>query len=594
MEPLKEYTSRRERWRAAEAILQKKFIRIGNWRFVIAVAAAVLAWLAFGSHLVSAWTLALPTAAFFGLVVWHQRVIRERTQASRAVSYYDRGFDRLHDRWTGTGATGEQFCPKDHVYADDLDVFGKGSLFELLSRARTTAGEKTLADWLLAPADRDEALARQQAVAELAPNLELREDVALLGEDVRANVHPEIVEHWALASAINFSRVVRPLALVLSIASIVTLVLLFASWIPLFPFLVVLGCNFAFMFMVRERIMHVVEPVPTPAQDLGVFSLLLERLERESFESPRLREIRSALNAEGRPASARIRQLQRWMELLDSSDHLIVRVLRPVILWREQCALAVEHWRAENGRYVVRWLAMTGEFEALSSLASLRYERPQWCVPALAGDSDGEFRAKALQHPLLDSARCVPNDVEIGGELRLVIISGSNMSGKSTLLRAIGLNTVLAWAGAPVAASEARISVLQVGASLRVTDSLQDNRSRFYAEITRLRQIVDLTTGDKRVLFLLDELLSGTNSHDRRIGAAAIVRGLVKAGAMGLITTHDLALANIEQDLGAQAANAHFEDAIVDGAMEFDYHLRPGVVTRSNALELMRAVGLPV
>ena len=594
MEPLKEYTSRRERWHAAEAILQKQFIRIGNWRLIIAIAAAVLGWLSFGSHLVSSWMLALPGTAFIGLVVWHQRVIRERAHASRAVSYYDRGLDRLHDRWTGTGATGEQFRPKDHVYADDLDVFGKGSLFELLSRARTSAGEKTLADWLLAPADRAEALARQLAVTELASALELREDVALLGEDVRANVHPETVEHWALASAVEFSRMLRPLALLLSIASVMTLLLFFAGRVPLFPFLIILGCNFVFMFVVRERVAHVVEPVPTPAQDLGVFAMLLARLERETFECPRLREIRFDLNAEGQPASARIRQLQRWMELLDSSDHIFVRVLRPVVLWREQCALAIEHWRKQNGNHVVRWLAVSGEFEALSSLASFRYERPQWCFPALLANSEGAFTAQSLQHPLMPPGKCVPNNVAIGGPLRLLIISGSNMSGKSTLLRAIGLNTVLAWAGAPVAALEASVSVIQVSASLRVTDSLQDNRSRFYAEITRLRQIVDLTAGDRRVLFLLDELLSGTNSHDRRIGAAAIVGGLVRAGAIGLITTHDLALANIEQDLGAQAKNAHFEDAIRDGKMEFDYRLRPGVVTRSNALELMRAVGLEV
>jgi hypothetical protein len=594
MEPLREYTSRQERWRAAEGLLQRQFVRIGNWRLAIAVVAAAVGWLAFGADSAPGWLLAIPAAAFLGLVVWHQRVIRKRDLAARAVSFYDRGLDRLQDRWSGTGATGEEFRGRDHVYADDLDVFGNGSLFELLSRARTTAGEKTLADWLLGPADRGEALARQLAVEELARQLDLREEIALLGEDVRANVHPDIVEQWALGAPAGFSRRVRQLALGLSLASLGTLALFFGQVLPLFPFLVILGCNFGFMFAVRQRVAHVVEPLPTPAQDLGIFALLLARLEAASFGTGKLNEIRADLAAEGRSASARIRRLRRWTELLDSSDHLIVRVIRPVVLWREQCAFAVEQWRTENGAHVVRWLAAVGEFEALSSLAALRFERPAWVFPTLLTTADGEFTARGLQHPLIPPARCVANDVALGGELRLLIISGSNMSGKSTLLRAIGLNTILAWAGAPVAALECGVSALQVGASLRVTDSLQDNRSRFYAEITRLRHVVDLTKGSLRVLFLLDELLSGTNSHDRRIGAAAVVRGLVEAGAIGLITTHDLALANIEQDLGRRAANAHFEDAIIDGKMEFDYRLRPGVVTRSNALELMRAVGLEV
>ncbi|MGH9583946.1 MAG: MutS-related protein, partial [Bryobacteraceae bacterium] len=197
-------------------------------------------------------------------------------------------------------------------------------------------------------------------------------------------------------------------------------------------------------------------------------------------------------------------------------------------------------------------------------------------------------------HPLMTPQACVPNDVSLANGIRLLIVSGSNMSGKSTLLRAIGLNAVLAWAGAPVAARQMRLSPLQPAASIRIFDSLHDNRSRFFAEITRLRQIVDLTHLERPVLFLLDELLSGTNSHDRRIGAAGVVRGLIEAGAMGLVTTHDLALADIASKLGSRAANVHFEDRFTEGRIEFDYRLRPGVVTRSNALELMRAIGLHV
>ena len=214
--------------------------------------------------------------------------------------------------------------------------------------------------------------------------------------------------------------------------------------------------------------------------------------------------------------------------------------------------------------------------------------------PELVAEAGPFFDGSDVRHPLIPRDHAVGNDVRLGGECKLWIVSGSNMSGKSTLLRAVGLNAALAWAGAPVCCARLRVSPLRIGASIRVNDSLVDNKSRFYAEISRLRDIVDLARAGQPTLFLLDELLSGTNSHDRRIGAAAVIQGLVERGAIGLVTTHDLALAEITGTLGERARNVHFEDHIENGEIHFDYHLRPGVVERSNALELMRAVGLDV
>ena len=334
--------------------------------------------------------------------------------------------------------------------------------------------------------------------------------------------------------------------------------------------------------------------IDTPAQSLRLLSLLLARLERESFESPQLVSLSAALHIEGLPASRRIAQLGRWVDWLDSSDHLLVKLLRHILLWHEQVAMGIQAWKKANGVHIGKWLAATAKFEALFSLAGLSFDRPGWSFPAVVDRPVPLIEATGLQHPLMAPERCIANDIALSQDLRLLIVSGSNMSGKSTLLRAIGLNVVLAWAGAPVAAKHLRLAPLQLGTSIRVTDSLHDNRSRFFAEISRLRQIVDLTKTPPPVLFLLDELLSGTNSHDRRIGAAGIIRKLLSARAVGLITTHDLALSQIEQDFDSIAANVHFEDRMVDGHMEFDYRLRPGVVTRSNALELMRAVGLEI
>jgi DNA mismatch repair ATPase MutS len=259
-----------------------------------------------------------------------------------------------------------------------------------------------------------------------------------------------------------------------------------------------------------------------------------------------------------------------------------------------QFAMAIEAWRVRCGPHVGEWMAAVGEFEALCSLACFAYERPSAVFPELTDGAGPIVEAVGLVHPLIPPEEAVANDITLGGDQRLWIVSGSNMSGKSTFLRAIGLNTVLAWAGAPVTASSMRLSRFHIGASLRTNDSLTDHRSRFYAEISRLREIVDLARAGKPTLFLLDELLSGTNSHDRRIGAEGLIRSLVDRGAIGLVTTHDLALAEIVASFGGRAANVHFEDHLEGGEIRFDYRLRQGVVTRSNALELMRAVGLEV
>ncbi len=265
------------------------------------------------------------------------------------------------------------------------------------------------------------------------------------------------------------------------------------------------------------------------------------------------------------------------------------------ILWTPHWALAVEEWRRRSGAVVRRWLTAVGEMEALCSLASHAYENPGDPYPEITAGPPA-LEAAGIGHPLIPADRLVRNDVCLGGGdgPRVLVVSGSNMSGKSTMLRTLGVNCVLAQAGAPVRARRLSLSPLSVGASIRLIDSLQEGVSRFYAEILRLRQILDLTEGGRPVLFLIDEVLHGTNSHDRRIGAEALVRGLVERGAIGLITTHDLALAEITGVLGARAANVHFEDHIENGQIHFDYLMRPGVVRKSNAIELMRQVGLEI
>jgi len=359
------------------------------------------------------------------------------------------------------------------------------------------------------------------------------------------------------------------------------------------PLVVVLLVEAAFALRLRRRVLHVLHAAQHPDRDLALLAQLLGRLESETFTAPRLVALRGALDSDGEPPSRRIQRLHRLVHLLDARKNQFFAPLSAAFLWATQIALALEAWRAVSGPAIARWLAAVGELEALCAFAGYSYEHAEDPFPDLVDDGP-VFAAEQLGHPLLPERRCVRNDVHLGGELHVLVVSGSNMSGKSTLLRTVGTNTVLALAGAPVRAAGLRLSPLAVGASIRILDSLQEGTSRFYAEILRLRQLMDLTRQTLPLLFLLDEILHGTNSHDRGIGAEAVVRGFVARGAIGLVTTHDLALARVADALAPRAANVHFEDRLEDGQMRFDYRMRPGVVQKSNAVALMRAVGLEV
>jgi DNA mismatch repair ATPase MutS len=348
-----------------------------------------------------------------------------------------------------------------------------------------------------------------------------------------------------------------------------------------------------FALRVRARVRRAIASAEEAGRDLALFSRLLARLEVEAFRAPLLVTLRAALDGKGLAASRRIARLRLALDLLDARRNQLFAPVGATLLWTTQLAFAIESWREAWGPALGSWIDVVGEAEALSCLSGFRYENPQHCFPELV-EGDARFEGRAIGHPLLPAERCVTNDVALGGDLRMLVVSGSNMSGKSTLLRTVGTNAVLALAGAPVAAERLRLSSLAIGASIRIQDSLLEGSSQFYAEIRRLRKIMELAEGAFSVLFLVDEILHGTNSHDRGIGAEAVVRGLLDRGAVGLVTTHDLALARVADSLAPRATNVHFHDHLEGGAIAFDYRLRPGVVEKSNALELMRAVGLDV
>ncbi|MBA2733254.1 MAG: DNA mismatch repair protein MutS, partial [Acidobacteria bacterium] len=473
-EPRVEYARRREARTAETARQEQRFRKVGILRLALLAAGLVLVWFAFKG--LAAWWLLPPVAAFLILGEVQARITQERRRSERAAALYEEGLDRLNDLWAGKGETGERFQEASHPYAEDLDLFGHGSLFELLSRARTRVGEETLANWLLAPATTQVVRARQTAITELRPNLDLREDLALLGESVRSGEDARALAAWAVAPPWNISQLTRVTALFLALLAVVTLILWIAGF-GVIPFLIAFILGRAFTYHLREHSERVISAVDRPGRDLTLLSEVLLRLERERFKSPHLVEVRAALDVEGLAPSKQIAKLNGLIDLLDARRNMIFAPLSAILLWPLQFAIRIERWRQSSGPAVARWLDAVGEFEALTSLAGYSYEHPEDPFPELV-DGEGHFEGEGLGHPLIPEARNVRTDLRLSDELVVLIVSGSNMSGKSTLLRTVGINTVLALAGAPVRAQSLRLSPLQVGASIRIQDSLQAGASR--------------------------------------------------------------------------------------------------------------------
>ncbi|MDA1184135.1 MAG: DNA mismatch repair protein MutS [Acidobacteria bacterium] len=591
-DPAREYRARLADRQAAELDLARReqifsYARLGT--FAAAGVLAVL-WLRGAAP---GWWLAAPALAFALLMHRHDRVIRELRTARQSIVFYQRGLGRIEDRWAGQGEPGEQFLDDHHLYANDLDLFGRGSLFELLSIARTRAGEAQLAEWLKTPASADGVRERQETVTELTPALDLREALAIAGADVAATgIDTDVIIGWAERAPVLGARWLRGMATGLTVCAVTA-----AAWMGItgnYAYLVaVLLLEAAFAIPQRSRVLRALHAADAPARDLDVLAHVLDRLEGEEFTSARLTLLSRQLGTSDVPASVAIRRLHRLVELHDWQHNQFFAPVAAALLWGTHLAWAIEAWQRRHGREVRTWLYTVGEFEALSSLSAYRFEHPADVWPEIVTDGAG-FDGVGLGHPLLPAARMVRNDVRLWGDTRLLVVSGSNMSGKSTLLRTVGVNAVLALAGAPVRAAALRITPLAIGATLRIQDSLQEGRSRFFAEITRIRDISDTARGRVPLLFLLDELFHGTNSHDRLAGASGTLRSLLEHGAIGMITTHDLALTAVADGLSPRAINVHFEDHFDNGEIQFDYRMKPGPVTRSNALALMRAVGLDV
>ena len=608
--PGAEYRRRLSALEREESVLKK---RDGHYVAakiaVMVVGALAAAWLV--KYAPSRLSLLVIVLAIFALVfALHERVLRRLRTSRQRKGFYERGLARLDGRWPGTGRQGDQFLEASHPYARDLDLFGKGGLFELICTARTSAGEQRLAEWLLAAAPLEEIAARQAAVAELAPRTDFQERMALAAEDVQAESEraPETLAAWAESGRATAPGWTRLVFLALAACWALSVLLWLLSRLDALPLwhwgVLALGftaVNASLSYAWRKRTDAGANAVEAAGHELPLLAAVFHAIEQEQFASAKLAGLQARLKSAGLPPSRAIAKLNTCREWIVSAHNLMVRSVDPVVFWKQQWVWFAHTWRGRYGSSVRGWMNAAAEIEALLALAIFASEHPEYVFPKFVAEGP-YIDAEELAHPLIQG-QAVGNNVRLGKApsdfipdsepgIRLIIISGPNMAGKSTFTRSVGVNALLAQAGAPVRARRMALSELQVAASICVLDSLQGGLSRFYAEITRLKQIYDLTAKDLPVLFLLDELLSGTNSHDRRAGTESIVRGLLRHRAIGIVTTHDLALTAIVDQINGQAANYHFGDTFAQGRLSFDYRLSPGIAETTNALQLMKSIGL--
>lgn len=538
------------------------------------------------------WPLFVGLGAFVVLAIIHERVLRKIRDIKTTITHYECGVARLEDRWAGMGEGGDRFLDPIHPYARDLDLFGKGSVFELLCTFRTRAGEETLAHWLLEPASPDEIRARQGAAEELKTRIGFREKLFTAGHRARLGLHPHLLTAWGERAPSSDSRWLPLLTALLAILWVTLLIygILHSFYVPVILLSI---CNLLINSRIMKRLAPLVVAVEAATSDLDLLVEVLKIIELEQFESPRLVHIQSELQVDGITPSVAVRKLDRIVRYLEQRRNGLLTWFGfdRFLIYTPQCMFKVESWQRKFGPAIRGWLTAVGEMEVLSALSGYAFEHPGYAWPEFDNERPC-FQAEALEHPLLPKGKAVGNDLNLCDGLQLIVLSGPNMSGKSTFVRGIGVNAVLAQCGAPVRAKRLRMSRLAVGASICVLDSLQGGISRFYSEIKRLKLISDAAEGPIPVLFLLDELLSGTNSHDRFAGTQLVVEALVHRGAIGLVTTHDLALAQIPESMNGSARNFHFEDHLENGELAFDFKIKPGVVHTSNALKLMQAIGL--
>ncbi|TGE33485.1 MutS family DNA mismatch repair protein [Desulfosporosinus sp. Sb-LF] len=532
---------------------------------------------------------------FAALVLWHQKLRTKQNYLRVLCENHDQALKRLAGEWKSFTDNGEDFKNPAHPYSDDLDLFGYGSLFQWINSAKTFRGREKLKETLTEPPDGMERIQKkQEAIQELSRNLAWRQRLLAEARMTKRPLNsPKHIVEWAKTYDPTYLRLgvmISARALPIVTSTFLLFYLLTARISIMFPLMGLL-IQTVIVFVGKQR-GKALNAVYTYKESIRVYEKMLERFEKRTFQSDYLQALKKGLyDRDGKTAFEQIRKLSCLAELIANRGNAMFLIINILTLWDIQCMIALESWKEKSGRSLGRWVDTIAELEALSSLAIIHMDHPTWGFPEITSESSG-IGAVKMGHPLLGNSVC--NDLAMEKDSGILLITGSNMSGKSTLLRTVGINLVLAYVGAPVCAQRFNCSMLRIYTCMRVSDNLGENISSFYAELLRIKQIVSASKTESKIFFLLDEIFKGTNSQDRHAGAKVLIRQLSKVGAMGMVSTHDLELGDLERESNRRIRNYHFREFYRNDEIHFDYKLRPGISTTRNAMYLIKMAGIDV
>ncbi|NLG18541.1 MAG: DNA mismatch repair protein [Fibrobacter sp.] len=591
------YSNRIEKFTSLSRLIKKRIDFISNMRFLVfAVVVIADIFLYRSGNALPMIPVTLSGLVFFvALVIYHESLYRRLNHYKNLLVINNRCIKRFNDQWNDFRDNGEDFTDREHSFTADLDIFGPDSLFQWICSANTFSGRKALARVLASfPDDITSIHKRQAAISEISSLIDFRQNLQADSINECANRDDEPMLYWLESDEYLFKN--KTVFFILTVLPWITNIAGITAFLLKAPGIATLIYTFNFLLSIlwRGKIMKVMDAFEKRSPVLSTYSQAIKRILSESFNSELLIRLHDTFIR--KKGDSAFDALKRMASLVNSShvrySGLGSFIFNMLFIWDLQCLLRMERWKRQNGKEVRKWIVALGEIEMLSTLSQIRFENPDWCFPAIDPDHN-HVSAKKLGHPLLWNKKRVCNDFT-ASDKSVSIITGSNMSGKTTFLRTVGINYVLAFAGAPVCAETFSCCPVNLYTSMRIHDDLRANVSSFFAELIRVKKIVDAISSGERVFFLLDELFRGTNSRDRHDGAVAVLNVLISGGASGLISTHDLELAVLETDFPGKFKNLHFSERITESNITFDYHLHDGPSDSRNALAMIRLAGIPI
>jgi len=594
-----EYEKRKEYYGSLVKKHQRSIAVISNLRLITFLAGAVATIFLYmiKRHFLSVGVFIVFLGVFITLVKKHNKLIVEKKYSLGLYQINENSIKRIEGQWKEFKDTGEEFYEEDHNYYVDLDIFGRGSLFQWINTASTFLGRKRLSEAMKKSCKNiSEIYERQEAISELSEKLDWRQKFN--SEGVMASekvIDTEDLFKWSKdVKKFYCSKSLRIIFKGLSLLTIIALIIPFVvKGIPYYVCSFAIITNILILMWKNDERSVSLGTIDRYEDSIKSYYGMISAIEGEVFKGKYLKKVKSNLmDEEGNKASKYINKLSSISEMISMKRNAYFAIINIITLWDYHCMFALEQWKNQCGKNLQNWIESIAEFEALSSLTLIKYDNPTFVMPKIE-EGYLNIYAKEMGHPLLTSNR-ISNDFKMEKATEVLLITGSNMSGKSTFLRTVGINLVLAYMGAPVCAKEFTCPVMNIYTCMRVSDNLDKNISSFYAELLRVKKIVEATKAQSKVFFLLDEIFKGTNSVDRHIGAKVLINKLREKGATGLVSTHDLELGELEKRSNGKVKNYHFREFYKDNKINFDYKLREGISTTKNALYLIRMIGIDI